>query len=186
MDNNTDAPVVTASTVVASGTGRLIDSKAAIAIINKRITVTPTDVGSALQFSIQGTGQFLQMGHKYTVAGEARENKFDRTIYNVRASSALLMLANKSLFTDAMKAEGEGDSQKAHDLFNEYLNTVQLSFSVIMPSSRSFNSGDDIKARVTSVVSLAGVTSLQLDDVSYIAPKIKAATKFEVSDLIAV
>lgn len=166
--------------------GRMIDSKAAIAILNKRITVTPADAGSSLQLSIQGSGQFLAKGHKYTVAGAERENGFDRTIYNVRASSSLLMTLadNKRLFTDGMKAESTGDAQAAHDLFNAYLNATQLSFSVIMPSSRVYHSGDDIKARITSVVSLAGVTSLQLDDVSYVAPKVKLATKFEVSDLI--
>lgn len=182
MDTNTQQPA-TQQTTVPSGT-RQIDSKAAIAILNKRITVTPADAGSSLQLSIQGSGQFLAKGHKYTVAGAERENGFDRTIYNVRASSSLLMVLNKPLFTEALKAESTGDAQGAHDLFNAYLNATQLSFSVIMPSSRVFHTGDDIKARITSVVSQAGVTSLQLDDVSYVAPKVKLATKFEISDLI--
>jgi|SRR5882757_242527 len=189
--DNTQAPASQASVPAQSapGTARLIDSKAAIAIINKRITVTPSDIGSSLQLSIQGTGQFLQQGHKYTVGGEARENKFDRMIYNVRASSSLLMTMaeNKKLFTDAMKAESAGDTQEAHKLFNAFLNATQLSFSVISNGTgteRKFNTGDDIKARVVNVVSQAGNSSLQLEDVSYIAPKVKLATKFEISELI--
>lgn len=164
--------------------GGLIDSKTAISIINKRITVTRTDVGSSLRLKIQGTGQFLDKGHKYTVGGEARENMFDRTIYNLRASSAMLMAANKPLFTAAMKAESAGDTQKAHDLFNEFLNAVQLSFSVIEPSNRKFNSGDNVNADIILSVSKANVESLQVDSVSYIAPTVKAATKFEVTDLL--
>lgn len=186
MDNT---PAPTSTSVPTRTNSNPIDSKRAIAIINKRITVTPSDIGSSLQLSIQGTGQFLPQGHKYTVGGEARENMFDRTIYNVRASSSLLMTSaeNKKLFTDAMKAEAIGDTDSAHDLFNAFLNNTQLSFSVITNAAgteRKFNQGDDIKARIVTTVSKAGTTSLQLEDVSYIAPKVKVATKFEISDLI--
>ena len=168
----------------SAGSTRLIDSKSAIAILNRRTTVTPAHVGSSIKLQIQGTGQFLSKGHKYVVGGIESANAFDRTIYNLKASSSLLMAFNKPLFTQAMKAESAGDTQAAHDLFNEYLNSVQLSFSVIEPSSRKFNSGDDVKAHVQMVVGKSGNQSLQVDNVSYIAPIAIAATKFDVTDLI--
>jgi len=190
MDTTTQAPetqVAQTSSVPASGLR--IDSKTAIAIINKRITVNPTMIGDSIVLTVQGTGQFLPQGHKYTVAGVERTNQFDRTIYNVRASSSLLMTSaeGKKLFKDAMLAESAGDVEKAHELFNSYLNYVQLSFSVInngRGTERSFNSGDDIKARITQVVSQAGTTSLQLEDVSYVAPKVVRRQTFSVTDLI--
>lgn len=184
MDTTTQASVPTSTSAAPAFFVRQIDSKSAIAIINKRTTVTPADAGSDLKLTVQGSGQFLAKGHKYQVAGEDRENMFDRTIYNLRASSALLMAFHKPLFTAAMKAEGAGEMDKAHDLFNEYLNAIQLSFSVIEPSSRRFHNGDSVKATVQLVVSLAGNQSVQVDNVSYIAPVVKAATKFDVTDLI--
>lgn len=182
--DNTQAPAMQAAPTAPVVNGRLLDSKTTIAILNKRITVTRNHIGSSLRLTIQGTGQFLPQGHKYTVGDEARENKFDRTIYNLRASSADLMKSNKPLFTEAMKAESAGDVNKSHDLFNAYLNAVQLSFSVIEPSSRTFSNGDDVKARIQLAVSLAGTESLQVEDVSYIAPVAVRATKFDITDLI--
>lgn len=168
----------------APSNARLIDSRSAIAILNRRTTVTPAHVGSSLRLAIQGTGQFLPKGHKYAVNGQETENQFDRTIYNLKASSSLLMAFNKPLFTEAMKAESAGDVNKAHDLFNSYLNAVQLSFSVIEPSSRKFSSGDDVKAHVQMATSKAGNQSIQVDSVSYIAPVVVAPSKFDVTDLI--
>lgn len=164
-----------------------LDAERTIQIINSRITVKPTDVGSTLLFTIQGDPTFLQQGHKYSVAGEERENQFDRYIYNVRASSALAMTSaeGKKLFTDAMKAESDGDVQKAHELFNAYLNFVQLSFSVISNGrTQPMHRGDDVKARVIEAVSKAGNRSIQLEDVFYVAPKTAAKATFSVTDLI--
>jgi len=169
-----------------SGNGRLLDQAGFIAILNKRVTVKPTDVGSSLLLQVQGQGQFLPKGHKYMRAGTETENPFDRVIYNVRASSSLMMSSaiGKEILRQAVAAESAGTVDIAHDGYNAYLNFVQLSFSVIQPSSRSFNAGDDIKAHIVSVTSQSGITSLQLEDVSYVAPKVAAKTTFSVSDLL--
>lgn len=165
-----------------------IDSKTAIAIINKRSTLKVSDAGSLMQFIIQGTGQFLPKGHKYTANGMDRENGFDRTIYNLRANSAIAMSANKGLFTDALKAESAGETQKAHDLFNEYLNTIQVSFSVIengLGTGRRFDNGDVVKALVGTAVNAAGETAIIVDNVSAVAVVAAAKTTFTVDDLMA-
>lgn len=183
MDNNTTtAPVAAPASTL--GTQRRLDSAGAINIINKRITVTRAHIGSSLKLQIQGTGQFLDKGHEYTIGTDKRTNMYDRTIYNLRASSAELMKFHKPLFTEALAAEQAGELDKAHDLFNAYLNAIQLSFSVIEPSNKKFSSGDDVKATVALVVSQAGIESLQVEDVSYIAPTVVKATKFDVTDLI--
>jgi len=164
-----------------------IDQERVMQIINKRVTVKPTDVGSSIILQIQGDPTFIAKGHKYSVAGEERENAFDRHVYNVRASSALAMTSpeGKKLFKEAMMAEAAGDIQLAHDKFNAYLNFIQLSFAVIAnPGARVFQRGDDVKARVIEAVSKTGNKSLQLEDVSYQAPKVLAKTTFAIADLM--
>lgn len=178
---------VVAEAVQSAGSAnrRTLDSKGAIAIINKRKTLTPALVGEHITLAIQGNGQFLSKGHRYLVGGAERENAFDRTIYNLQASSSLLMLANKPLFTQALKAESAGDVDKASDLFYEYLNATQLSFSIISNGrNQPMSAGDHITCDVSLVTSTSGVSSLQVNNPRYKAPIVVAPTKFDVSDLI--
>ena len=167
-------------------TQRKLDSKAFLAILNSRKTVKPTHVGMQVLLAVQGNGQFLPKGHKYTVAGEERENEFDRTIYNAKANSALSMARAdfRTILADAFKAESAGDVDKASELFNAYLNSVQMSFSVIEPSTRKFASGDAITAMIAMVDTKAGEQQIVLNDVRYKAPTTVEDTKFEISDLI--
>lgn len=165
---------------------RLIDTKAMINILNKRKTVTVNHVGHQIVLTVQGDGQFLPKGFQSATATGITENQFDRTIYNLQANSQLSMLRkeNKTILADALKAESAGDMQAAHDLFNDYLNGVQISFSVIEPSSRRFASGDMVTAVVDRVVSKAGLDQIVVNDVRYKAPVNIAAVKFELSDLL--
>lgn len=165
---------------------RQIDDKAFINILNSRKTLKISHVGLQVLLAIQGIGQFLAKGHKYTVGGEERTNEFDRTIYNVKANSQLSMMRaeNKQLLSDAMKAQAEGRPDDATALFNQYLNAVQVSFSVIEPSSRKFESGDMVTAVVAEVESKAGDKQIAVNDVRYKAPANVEATKFDITALI--
>lgn len=167
-------------------TQRKLDSKAFLAILNSRKTVKPTHAGMQVLLAVQGNGQFLPKGHKYSVGGEERENEFDRTIYNAKANSAMSMTRAdlRTLLADAFKAESAGDTDKASELFNAYLNGVQMSFSVIEPSTRKFASGDAITAMIAVVETKAGEQQIVLNDVRYKAPTTVEDTKFEISDLI--
>lgn len=169
-----------------SGT-RLVDSKLAISIINKRTTLKQSDANQLMQFIIQGTPQFLPKGHKYVSKGEDRENQYDRTIYNLRANSAIAMVANKSLFTEALKAESAADAVKAHDLFNEYLNKIQISFSIIengTASVKRFANGDIVKGLVGTSVDKDGITAIIVDNVTALAVTAAVKTTFSVEDLM--
>lgn len=182
--STTNAPSATPATSVANPSMRVIDSKAAIAIINKRSTLKVSDAGQLMQFIVQGNGQFLPKGHKYTANGTDRENQFDRTIYNLRANSAIAMAANKSLFTDALKAESAAETSKAHDLFNEYLNKIQISFSVIEPSTRKFTNGSVVRAIVETAINAANEQAIVVNDVSEVRATTAAKTTFSVEDLM--
>lgn len=159
-----------------------------MAILNSRKTLKRDHIGQQVQLAIQGNGTFLPQGHKYTVAGSARVNEFDRTIYNLKANSSLSMqrAENKQLLSEALKAESAGDMEKATELFNDYLNAVQVSFSVIEPSSRRFASGDMVTAIVAEAIGKdSDVPQLVVNDVRYKAPVTVEATKFDITELIA-
>lgn len=185
MDTNTTSA---SSNTATAGTRRLIDTKGFMAILNKRKTVKLTHVGNQVVLTVQGTGQFLPKGYKYQGPAGATENLFDRTIYNLQANSQLSMLRaeNKAILTDAIKAESTGDMESATDLFNDYLNAIQISFSVIEPSNRKFASGDQVTAIVAEATNAAGERQLVVNDVRYKAPVSIEATTFALSDLLAV
>lgn len=170
----------------ASTTRRLIDTKGFMAILNKRKTLKTTHIGAQVVLTVQGTGQFLPKGYQYAGPTGARENMFDRTIYNLQANSQLSMLRpeTKKILNEAIKAESAGDMETATDLFNEYLNAIQVSFSVIEPSNRKFNSGDMVTAVVADVLAASGERQLVVNDVRYKAPLNVEATAFELSDLL--
>lgn len=172
---------------MSTQTQRIIDAKAFMSILNSRVTLKTDHAGQQVLLAVQGNGTFLPKGHKYSVGTEGRENMFDRTIYNVRANSQLSMLReeNKQLLSDALKAESAGDTEKAQELFNQYLNAVQISFSVIEPSSRKFASGDACTAMVAVTDTKENGQQIVINDVRYKAPTTVAKTTFDITDLIS-
>lgn len=179
---------VTTPSISASTTRRLIDTKGFMAILNKRKTLKTTHVGAQVVLTVQGTGQFLPKGYKYPGPSGITENQFDRTIYNLLANSQLSMLRpeNAEILKNAIKAESAGDMEAATELFNEYLNSIQVSFSVIEPSNRKFNSGDQVTAVVAEVANSAGVNQIVVNDVRYKAPVNVEATTFVLADLLGI
>lgn len=174
------------TTTSASTTRRVIDTKGFMAILNKRKTLKTTHIGAQVVLTVQGTGQFLPKGYKYAGPAGVTENQFDRTIYNLLANSQLSMLRpeNAEILKNAIKAESAGDMDKATELFNEYLNSIQISFSVIEPSNRKFNSGDQVTAVVAEATNAADQRQIVVNDVRYKAPVNVEATTFALADLL--
>lgn len=163
---------------------RLIDATGYLNIRNKRVTITDLHVGQQVQLQVQGNGTFLPKGFSLP----SGENQFDKTIYNLRASSARKLADPelKKVLLAAMKAEAAGDTQKAHDLFNEHLNGIQLSFSVIETgNTRKFQSGDMVKGVISLAENKNGVSNIVINDVSFVAPVVVAAKKYDMDALLA-
>lgn len=178
-----------AAPFVGSGSRRIIDSKAFTNILNRRVLIATTDVGSQLVLTVQGDGQLLPQGYEYTGRAGKTENMFDRRIYNVQASSALSMARkeNRRILAEALKAKAAGDTELATDKFNAYLNAIQVSFSVIINpgvAERRFANGDQIKGTVALVDTKAGEKQLVLESVSLKPAVVKERTKFAISDLL--
>jgi hypothetical protein len=167
-------------------------------ILNKRITIKPSDIGEQVTLLVQGNAQYLHAGYEYDGPAGKTVNQFNRYISNVQANSSLSMARpeNAKLLAEALAAEKDGNAELATDRFNAYLNAVQMSFSVIVDPNRAtpriFQSGDAVTAFIAEAdvnVVTNGVTTtrkqLVLDNVRYKAPKHIVATKFDVADLLA-
>lgn len=186
----TSTPLAPAASTPANGR-RLIDMKSMMQILNKRKTILTTHFGQQVVLTVQGNGQFLAKGFQYPAPGGTgmTENQFDRMIYNLQANSQLSMQRPefKAILLEAVKAESAGDTDTAHELFNDYLNKVQVSFSIIENpggTSRRFFSGDQVTTVIEQTVGRSGLPQLVANDVRYKAPVSIAAKSFELSDLI--
>jgi hypothetical protein len=97
-------------------------------------------MGDTVRFHIQGNGFTIPVMDKTGAIVLDRQSgqPLSKTIYGVKANSHIAMLnpVNRAILTEAMKAETDGDEEKAHTLFNQYLNKIQVSFSVILNHNR--------------------------------------------------
>lgn len=169
-----------------------LDAKAAQNIIAKRRIIRLTDADSVLKFEIQGNGNIIPVTDKSgaQVYSSSDSNlPLTKAIYNIKANSHVAMLnpRNREILREAMAAETAGEVEKAHDLFNQYLNKIQVSFSVIINPGRSvvqFYNGQMIQGRVQLITTDNGQL-LTLENV--VAVRIEEAAKtptFSLSDLM--
>jgi hypothetical protein len=97
-------------------------------------------MGDTVRFHIQGNGFTLPVVDKTgaQVLDRQTQQPLFKTIYGVKANSHIAMMnpINRAILTEAMKAETAGDEETAHNLFNQYLNKIQVSFSVILNHNR--------------------------------------------------
>ncbi len=119
-----------------------LDCKAVRNILGSRamVTVQQAQQGITVKFNIQGNGNTIPMLDKngVHVQDERTGQPLYKTIYGVKANSQIAMMnqLNKDLFKEAMQAETAGDMDKAHTLYNKYLNKVQVSFNVVVAPGR--------------------------------------------------
>jgi hypothetical protein len=97
-------------------------------------------MGDTVRFHIQGNGFTIPVTDKTgaQVLDRQTQQPLFKTIYGVKANSHIAMMnpINREILKSAMLAEKEGDDEAAHNAFNQYLNKIQVSFSVILNHSR--------------------------------------------------
>ena len=160
-------------------TRRLLDFKAAMAVVNSRVTLGTAQVGTQVLLTVQGKGTFLPKD-------EAKNRKFDSYLHNVSANDGLALARreNKLLFTQAMKAETAGNAVEADKLFNKWLNAVQISFDQIVDRGHRFSSGEKITATVAEWTAKAGHQCIVIREVRYKAPVAVEAIKHDMSSFL--
>lgn len=165
-----------------------IDATRAVGILNSRTPVSMDHAGNQVSLFIQGKGTF-QSAAQQEAATPGQKQYFDKYIYNLKANSTEAMSRPevKAIFAEAMKAETAGDTEKADELFNEYLNGVQISFNVIANAGvRRFEDGNQVTAIVGTASTKAGHTAVVVSNVKYKAPLVIESRKFTIEELMGV
>ena len=151
-------------------------------LMNKRRIINANNDGQQMVFSVVGNGTIIPMldGDKQPVLDDAGR-PISKRIFNVNAASgvALSNPAFDKILFDAVTAEQAGDEEQANDLYREYLNKTQVSFSV--PDYKAgfdgITDGDEIKAHVQLITTDKGQI-LTLDK-----PVVKAAVAAPMANI---
>ena len=163
-----------------------IDAARTIAIINSRLPISRTHVGQQVMLSIQGAGTF-QSAQQQEAKTPGQKAYFDKYIYNLKANSteAMSRPENKAILKEGMVAEANGDTATADAKFNEYLNTIQVSFNAIAREGvRKFEDGDMVTAVVEEADTKTGHKAIVVNNVRYKAPAQVEKVKFSLTDLL--
>jgi len=167
-----------------------LDAKATQKIIAKRRIFRAADAGTIFKFDIQGNGTTIPVLNKDKAqVNDAAGLPLYKTIYNTNVNSHVAMLnpRNQAILREAMVAETAGNMELAHEKFNEYLNAVQVSFSVILNNGRTnpvFSKGDLVKGKVQLIttdngqlLTVENVTAVRIEEAS-------STMSFNLSDLM--
>lgn len=104
------------------------------------VKLQQAQMGDTVRFHIQGNGFTLPVTDKTgaQVLDRQTQQPLFKTIYGVKANSHVAMMnpLNREILTNAMKAETAGNVEEAHTLYNQYLNKIQVSFSVVLNHNR--------------------------------------------------
>lgn len=173
---------------------RLIGSKAVQNIIAKRKIFRVTDDKQLFKFEIQGDGFTLAVTTKDgTAVLDFQGNPLMKTIYNTRVNSHVAMLneRNREILKGAVAAEQDGDMETAHAAFNDYLNKIQVSFSVILnpgQKNKVFSNGDLVKGRVELITTENGqLLTLENNSVTLVPiQEANATAAFTLDDLMGI
>lgn len=180
---------------MATNSTRLIDAKSVQTIMNTRVLITNEMIGKRVRLLIQGNGNVIDVTRKdgsivtSTVPGH-EGTVLQKKIFNVRANAARSMKTPLQLedLRAALAAEKAGDTAKASELFNKYLNRAQISFAILLPSP--------LESKLANGVEIAGTIQLIETDngslltidpstISVVDPEVAGRTTFSLEDIFA-
>lgn len=163
-------------------------------MIASRGLIKSSQVGETKRFHIRGDGFTIPVTTKdgaQVMASGTDNIPLMKTIYNVKANSHIAMInpRNQEILRSAMEAEKTGDEDAAHAAFNDYLNKIQVSFSVILnPGRKSVTFYD--KQLVEGEIELVTTDNGQLLTISnprtVKVDKIDNTPKFSLADLMGI
>ncbi len=174
---------------------RNMSSSSVKAIMSKRSTIPAEAVGKRVKFFVQGNGNTIDVKNKAgelvlsTIPG-SEGIVLQKRIYNLRANSAVAMRNERTrqYLIDGLAAEKAGDTAKAHELFNEYLNSVQMSFGVLLPAAvaEKLTSGVEIAATVIKVDTDNGsLLTIDPSTIGVVEPESYGSVAFNLDEFTA-
>lgn len=186
-------------------TQRSMTSTSVKAIMQKRSTIPATAEGQRVKFLVQGNGNVIDVKDKEgklvlsSIPGY-EGTVLQKKIFNLRANSAIAMQNERTrgYILNALKAEKAGgkitldvDGKPveftASDLFNDYLNSTQMSFGILLPSTIAdkLASGVEIAATVVKVDTDNGsLLTIDPSTISIVEPEVYGATAFNLADFM--
>lgn len=173
-----------------STTQRSMTSASVKAIMQKRISIPTEAVGENVKLRVQGNGNTIDVTDKSGEPVQSLQQPgtvLQKKLFNFKANSgiALQNSRNRQLVIDGIKAEKAGDTEKAHELFNAYLNATQLSVGILLPSKVSENLRDGvlISADIMRVDTDNGsLLTIDPSTISIVEAKTYGATSFDLDD----
>lgn len=175
-----------------STSSRQLDFKAVQNIIAKRKTIKVSDAKALVNCYIQSNGGTtipVTTKDGEPVLG-ANGTPLMKTIYNVAANSHVAMLnpRNREILAAAIKAESDADMVEATKLFNQYLNSIQVSFNVLLTGTDpvTFAKDELVKGTVALITTENGQL-ITLEKVSAVkARELSDTPKFTLNDLLGI
>jgi hypothetical protein len=160
-------------------------------LIASRALLRNSQIGETVRFHIVGNGTLIPVKTKdgAQVMSANDGSPLYKTIYNVKANSQLAIQndRNKEILKGAFETEQSGDDMAAHAAYNDYLNKIQVSFSVINNPGRVGVQFYD-KQLVEGEVELITTERGQLLTITNVRPvaveKLKAMPAFSLADLM--
>lgn len=162
-------------------------------MIASRAIVKLTDVDQTRRFHIRGTGNIIPVTNRdgAPVLDQQSGQPLTKIIYGIKANSHVAMLntRNREILKAAMLAETAGNVEEAHTLFNDYLNKIQVSFSVILNPGRkqpNFMDGQLVEGEIALITTDNGQL-LTVNNVRAVAvEKLAATPAFSLNDLMGI
>lgn len=176
------------------------------AIMTKRSLVATASVGKSIFLTIQGNGNVIDVigkdGQPVMSSIKGQEGiVLQKHIFNCKAASQLAMADPfvQGLFKSGLAAEKAGGSfigkltrdpnevaaaHTADEYFSEYLNRTQVSFGVLLPSTKVDNLSDgvEIAAKVQEITTDNGkLLTIDASSIRVVEPDVAPTVSFDMS-----
>lgn len=170
---------------------RLLNMQSVKSIMNNRVLIPQSAPGKKFRLDVQGDGTIVDVINKVgeavlsTIAGE-EGTLLRKKIFNVRANSEIAMKSARNVqsLRDGVAAEKLGNMQAAHEAFNAYLNSCQISFGIILNSTGGIvdqlSNGVEIAATITRINTDNGsLLTIDPKTIAIMAPEVAGKTSFD-------
>ena len=161
-------------------------------IMKSRDAVSVNDVNEKVTLTIQGNGNIFDVknkGGEYVQSVREPGSVFQKKIFNCKANSQLAMKdeRNGQLLRDGHAAWAAGEFSKADEYYSKYLNNVQLSFGIPLPSAvaDTLSNNMDIEARVQKITTENGsLLTIDPSTITVIKARKLSKTTFTVDEVM--
>ena len=166
--------------------------EAANRIVKSRSEISQSDVGEYRVLTVRGNGNIIDVRTKegdLVPSLDGTGVPLRKRILNAKCNSSVAAnnSRNKEILMQAYQFEKAGNLEKAGELYNEYLQNLEVSFS-LLSGSKLFNlvqDGDQVKGMVVEIVTDKGaLLTLDPKTISIMKPQYASASKIDLTKFL--